>query len=105
MSRAGFLARSAIFASLFCIGGLHSLAAAPDAAEAAVPAAVPETAPRGVTPAADLAARLKARLQYDPLTGYGLFEKAGNRLVFAQGLSRAIFDWMVGRKQSATLSI
>jgi N-acetylmuramoyl-L-alanine amidase len=40
-----------------------------------------------------LAARLKARLSYDPLTGYGILEKTGLRLVFAGGLPLAIFNW------------
>jgi N-acetylmuramoyl-L-alanine amidase len=43
--------------------------------------------------AGPLADRLKARLYYDPLTGYGLFEKSGKRLVFALGVPRAVFDW------------
>jgi N-acetylmuramoyl-L-alanine amidase len=54
--------------------------------------AAPSAAAVGLT-AADLAARIKARLSYDPLTGYGLFEKAGARLVFARELPWAIFDW------------
>ena len=40
-----------------------------------------------------LAGRLKARLSFDPLTGYGLFERSGNRLAFALGVPWAILDW------------
>jgi N-acetylmuramoyl-L-alanine amidase len=62
---------------------------------------VPTTAAASATTAANaattvatvLAARLKARLSYDPLTGYGLFERAGTRLTFALGVPWAIFDW------------
>ena len=40
-----------------------------------------------------LAGRLKARLSFDPLTGYGLLEKPGSRLVFALGLPWVIYNW------------
>lgn len=62
---------------------------------AAEPAAMPQSdiAQTGVAQAGQLAGRLKARLSYDPLTGYGLFEKSGNRLAFALGVPWAIFDW------------
>ena len=50
-------------------------------------------APSAATPARLLAGSLKARLSYDPLTGYGLLEKSGNRLAFALGSALAIFNW------------
>ena len=90
-------------ALLFCLGIFTSLAAVPGAATTSVAPTAAAAPPAAALPAGPisagglavgaLAARLKARLQYDPLTGYGLFEKAGNRLVFAEGLPRAIFDW------------
>jgi len=39
------------------------------------------------------AARLKARLSWDPLTGSGWFERAGDRLSFALGLPLAVWDF------------
>jgi N-acetylmuramoyl-L-alanine amidase len=72
-------------------------------AAAAPAAAVPSAAPPSASsPAASadapasagaLAARLKARLSYDPLTGYGVIEKAGARLGFALGVPWATFNW------------
>ena len=57
-------------------------------------AAEPAVEPSPVlAPASQLAGRLKAHLFYDPLTGYGFFEKPGNRLAFALGVPLAIFDW------------
>jgi N-acetylmuramoyl-L-alanine amidase len=64
--------------------------AAPAPAATVLPAASPAAAS---VPAAVLAASLKARLSYDPLTGYGLFEKPGARLAFALGVPWAIFNW------------
>jgi N-acetylmuramoyl-L-alanine amidase len=63
-------------------------AALPAAAEPSPAAATPAT-----TAATVLASRLKARLSYDPLTGYGLFERSGTRLTFALGVPWAVFDW------------
>ncbi len=99
----------ASLALLFCLGLLSSLAAAPTAASpaSAVAAPVPTSSPASAstdgpataapssdpTPAGELAGRLKAQLLYDPLTGYGLFEKSGNRMAFARGLPLAVFDW------------
>ena len=89
-----------LIAGLAC---LASLAAAQAPAQAPLQgppqSGGPQTAVAGAAPstadvqAGQLAARVKARLFYDPLTGYGLFEKAGNRLVFALGVPRAVFDW------------
>jgi N-acetylmuramoyl-L-alanine amidase len=40
-----------------------------------------------------IASRLNARFSFDPLTGYGLLEKTGCRLVFAEDIPWAIFNW------------
>jgi N-acetylmuramoyl-L-alanine amidase len=65
--------------------------ASPSSVPAQTPAPVPSVS--GPASAVALAARLKARLSYDPLTGYGLFEKAGHRLTFALAVPWAVFDW------------
>jgi len=59
-----------------------------ETAVAAAPTAVP-----ALTPAGQLAGRLKARLSFDPLTGYGLFERSGSRMAFALGVPWVILDW------------
>ncbi len=87
--------RAAAFCA--CLALARPLPAAPISAGTAPPApATPAPAtPASVTPqaAGQIAGRLKARLSYDPLTGYGVFEKSGNRLAFARGVPWAIFDW------------
>lgn len=96
MRRFPMRAGSRILSILFGIAMLPSLAAAPDAAQApTAPDAPPALAAAAdtVVLAGPLAGRLKARLYYDPVTGYGLFEKSGNRLTFALGVPRAVFDW------------
>lgn len=42
---------------------------------------------------ASVADRLKAHLSWDPLTGSGWFERSGDRLSFAIGLSRALWNF------------
>jgi N-acetylmuramoyl-L-alanine amidase len=85
--RARGLAACMAFA-IACRAAAAPSAALPAAAEPSPAAATPAT-----TAATVLASRLKARLSYDPLTGYGLFEKSGTRLTFALGVPWAIFDW------------
>ena len=65
------------------------------AAQVVAPAGDPSASagPATTTLAGPLAARLKARLYYDPVTGYGVLERSGNRLTFALGVARAVFDW------------
>jgi N-acetylmuramoyl-L-alanine amidase len=80
------------------LGPLPSLGAAPDATNPGQPGgplAVPSAAspPAPLVPATVLAAQLRAKLSYDPITGYGLFERANERLVFALGLPWALYDW------------
>jgi N-acetylmuramoyl-L-alanine amidase len=55
--------------------------------------AVSEPAPAAPLSVQAVASRLKARFSFDPLTGYALLEKTGGRLVFAEGLPWAIFNW------------
>jgi len=47
----------------------------------------------GAVSAVDLAARLGAKLSYDPLTGYCLLERGGDRAALAPGLPWALLDW------------
>jgi N-acetylmuramoyl-L-alanine amidase len=65
---------------------------APSQPSAVAPSPQP-AAPEPAVTASSLASRLKARFSYDPLTGYGLFERGGDRLVFALGLPWALLDW------------
>ena len=83
--------------SIFTVWAALALNQPLAAAPVAVPlAAVPLASGTPVdepSAASSLAGRLRARLTYDPLTGYGLFEKTGGRLAFALGVPMAIFDW------------
>jgi N-acetylmuramoyl-L-alanine amidase len=70
------------------------LAFGADAAATTPPASpAPTAAAVGSVSAADLAVRLGARLSYDPLTGYCLLERGGDRAAFAPDLPWALFDW------------
>jgi N-acetylmuramoyl-L-alanine amidase len=79
-------------AALLLLGLASSLAAAPQAPQQGgqAMASPPLQAQDDVRA---LAGRLKAQLSFDPLTGYGLIEKPGSRLVFALGLPWAIYNW------------
>jgi N-acetylmuramoyl-L-alanine amidase len=84
-------ARLPILAACFALVAAAPLKAAPAALPA--PALAATTAAADAIGANALANRLKARMSYDPLTGYGLFEKSGDRAAFALGLPWAIFNW------------
>jgi N-acetylmuramoyl-L-alanine amidase len=73
--------------------GPSSAAITPASAASGDAASSPAPSPGSLILADALAGRLKARLSYDPLTGYGLFERSGKRVAFARGIPWAIFDW------------
>ena len=78
-----------LLASLLSGGALLSegnsapLSAAPSA----------DARPASATPLVAAASRLKARLSWDPLTASGWFERAGDRLSFAVGIPRALWNF------------
>ena len=89
------LAACAVLALALSPAIAESAEALPGPVKAAPPAPVakPSAAATAATPAALLASHLKARFSYDPLTGYGLIEKSGERLCFALGVPWALFNW------------
>lgn len=95
MSAAGPGSRALLLCASLLLAFAYGASSETPSAKApvSVPATSPVASPPSPQSAQSLASRLGARFSFDPLTGYALLEKTGCRLVFAEGLPWAIFNW------------